>query len=56
MVMPQVAALLKGGTHVPPMKQYSKKNNNKLRSMHVKEKNDVKTTAALLRTTEERKS
>lgn len=50
--MNQIPILLRGGVNAKtPIKQYSKKvkNNNKKRGMNVKEKNDVKTTAALLR-------
>lgn len=56
--MRQVAILLTGGVNAKtPIKQYSKKvnNNNKKRSMNVEEKNDVKTTAALLRVCKQRK-
>ena len=57
--MPQVPCLLQGGTNGknPHVKKYSKKvNNNKTRSVNVKEKNDVQTTAALLRVCKQRKS
>lgn len=59
MVMRQVPILLRGGVHEKtPMKQYSKKvkNNNKKGSMNVKETNDVKATAALLRIYQQRKT
>ena len=59
MSMRQVPILLKGGVNVTtPLKKYSKKvnkNNNK-RSVNVKEKNDVQTTAALLRICQQRKN
>jgi len=53
MVEQRIPIILQGGINdkKPQMKNYSKKiNNNNLRGMNVKEKNDVKTTAALLRT------
>ena len=57
--MSQIPILLRGGVHAKtPIKQYSKKvkKNNKKGSMNVKEKNDVQTTAALLRVCEQRKT
>lgn len=57
--MPQVPILLAGGVNgkKPHIKKYSKKvNNNKTRSVNVKETNDVQTTAALLRVCKQRKS
>ena len=55
--MPQVAALLKGRyVDALSIKQYSKNKSKQPRSMNVQKKNDVKTTAALLRPTKERKS
>ena len=57
--MNQIPILLRGGVNAKtPIKQYSKKvkNNNKKRGMNVKEKNDVKTTAAILRIRQQGKS
>lgn len=56
--MPQVPILLKGGANArTPIRQYSKKSvKTKQRSINVKEKNDVQTTAALLRICQQGKS
>ena len=52
----QIPILLQGGAHdKTPIKRYSKKShNNNKRSINVKEKNDVKTTAAILRICKQR--
>jgi hypothetical protein len=55
--MQQIPILLRGGTNgkKPHVKQYSKKvNNNNKGSMNVEQKNDVQTTAALLRVCKQR--
>ena len=57
MVMPQVAALLKGRyVDALSIKQYSKNKSKQPRSINVKKTNDVKATAALLRASPKRKS
>ena len=56
--MTQIPILLKGGAYAKtPVRQYSKKSkNNNNRSINVKEKNDVQTTAAILRVHQQRKT